>query len=263
LVLFVLREYPQVAQRDGGRQRVRLKRPVPHAPGGGGPGPRHRGKKSGKALRLTTISSYMRTPGTNAMQPTTVNTVSDEATPSTASVKDLLCQAPIPPAITARLWGTSQKILTCGKSHLDHRRSAIQPVLQPVNAATNPATRAATINRHARPSIFTKPNLDIAIPASGRMPQASVFTSGSLVRGRKSNEEKDRASTVPRLINAASPTGQVPSLNWLLVAAAAQRFGPSGENELCLSLLRLPRLLQLFHCLIYRLLKRRHRRHVR
>jgi hypothetical protein len=45
--------------------------------------------------------------------------------------------------------------------------------------------------------------------------------------------------------------------------AAGKRFGPSGENEVCLWLLRLPRLLLLFHCLIYRLLKLRHRRHVR
>src|ERR1700726_1537507 len=100
-----------------GGQRERLKRPVPHAPGGGGPGPRPRGKKSGKAPSLATISTNIRTPGRSEMQPTGVNTIREEATPSAASVKDLLCQAPIPPATTARLWGTSQKTLTCGKSH--------------------------------------------------------------------------------------------------------------------------------------------------
>jgi len=45
----------------------------------------------------------MKTPGKNEMQPTGVNTMRDEATPTAASTKDLLRQAPIPPAITARL----------------------------------------------------------------------------------------------------------------------------------------------------------------
>jgi len=105
----------------------------------------------------------MKTPGKNEMQPTGVNTMRDEATPTAASTKDLLRQAPIPPAITARLWGTSQKMLTCGNSHLDHLTPVIQS-LEPVNATSNPATPAATIRRHARASIFRKPNLGIAIP---------------------------------------------------------------------------------------------------
>ncbi len=67
----------------------------------------------------------------------------------------------------------SQKMLTCGKTHLDHLSPLIQS-LQPVNATSNPATPAATIRRHARASIFRNPNLGIAIPiASGERLGAS------------------------------------------------------------------------------------------
>lgn len=133
------------------------------APGGGEPGPRHRGQKTGKAVNLPTINDNMRAPGMNEMQPTGVNTIRDEKTPTTVRTKDLLRQAPIPPAITARLWGTSQKMLTRGRTHLDHVSLVIQ-LFEPVNATSNPATPAATIRKHARASIFRNPNLGIAIP---------------------------------------------------------------------------------------------------
>jgi hypothetical protein len=96
------------------------------------------------------------------MQPTGVNTISDEATPTAASTKEVLRQAPTPPAITTRLWVTSQNTLTCGNIHLDHLTLVIQS-FEPVNATSNPASPAATIRRHARASIFRNPNRGIAI----------------------------------------------------------------------------------------------------
>jgi hypothetical protein len=115
-----------------------------------------------KARNLPAISNNIRTPGRNEMKPTGVNTMSDEATPTTASAKEVLRQAPTPPAITARLWVTSQKTLTCGNIHLDHLTPVIQS-FEPVNATSNPASPVAIIRRHARASIFRNPNLGIAI----------------------------------------------------------------------------------------------------
>src|SRR5215467_13808370 len=99
-----------------------------YAPGGGGPDPRQRGKRILKALKRSTIRQSMRLPGKNEISPTGVTTISDEVTPTAASRKEVLRQAPIPPAITARLWGTSHKRLTCGKIHPGQADAEIQPL---------------------------------------------------------------------------------------------------------------------------------------
>jgi hypothetical protein len=41
------------------------------------------------------------------MCPTAVRTIKDETTPVAVRAKDLLCQAPIPPAMTAMPWRVS------------------------------------------------------------------------------------------------------------------------------------------------------------
>jgi len=105
----------------------------------------------------------MRMPGKNEMSPTGVTTISEQVTPTAASTKEVLRQAPIPPAITARLWVTSHNRLTCGKTQLGQVDPVIQP-LERVNVRSNPAMPAATIRMHARTSIFRNPKLGIAIP---------------------------------------------------------------------------------------------------
>ena len=141
--------------------RMRCPSQYLHAPGGGGPGPRHRGKKILKALKRATIRNNIRMPGRNEMSPTGVTTISDEDTPMAASTREVLRHAPIPPATTARLWGTSHKRLTCGKTHLGQVGAVIQPL---VSARSNPAIPATTIRMHAKASIFRNPNAGIAIP---------------------------------------------------------------------------------------------------
>jgi len=98
----------------------------------------------------------MRIPGGYDLQPTRVDVSSDEATPTAASTKEVLRQAPSPPAITARLCRTSQKVLTWGQTGFDHGNTASQ-LVQPVTVTSNPARSAATIRRHASLSIIGNP----------------------------------------------------------------------------------------------------------
>lgn len=97
------------------------------------------------------------------MCPTAVRAMSEEATPTAAATKEVLRQAPIPPAITARLWSTSHEEPTCAVPHFSPKALRAQS-LEPFSTRSNPATPAATIRMHATTSIFRKPKLGIAIP---------------------------------------------------------------------------------------------------
>lgn len=142
--------------------RVSLSQPL-RIPGGAGPGPRHPGAKMSNALNRLTIKSNMNRPGKNETCPTIVPAMSAEATPTTVATKEVLRQAPIPPAITARLWSTSQKVLPGAEGHVLPRLLRIEsPDL--VRTRSNPATPAATIRMHASASTFRKPKPGIAIP---------------------------------------------------------------------------------------------------
>jgi len=77
-----------------------------HYPGGGGPGPRHRGKKIENDLNRPSTKKNMRRPGKKQMRPTGVHTISEEAMPIAVRIKELLRQAPNAPAMTARLCST-------------------------------------------------------------------------------------------------------------------------------------------------------------
>jgi hypothetical protein len=127
------------------------------APGGAGPGPVHRGKRTLNALCRPAINVNIRTPGRNETIPTEVLTTSDEAIPTAVSKKELLRQAPIPPPITARLWSISQKRLACTQKRVGRLKTGIATATKysvPVRTRSSPATPAKTIKTQAAISIL-------------------------------------------------------------------------------------------------------------
>jgi hypothetical protein len=127
------------------------------APGGAGPGPLHRGKKTLNALCRHAINVSIRTPGRNETIPTGVLTTSDEAIPTAVSKKELLRQAPIPPPSTARAWSISQKRLACAQKRVGRLKTGIAAATKysvPVRTRNSPVTPAKTIKTQAAISIL-------------------------------------------------------------------------------------------------------------